>query len=361
MQNNPLISIIIPVYNRQELVKETLNSVLAQTYQNWECIVVDDGSIDYTWDVLKEYVFRDSRIKINQRTRDPKGAPSCRNIGITLSEGEFLVFLDSDDLLAPWALEGRMEIIRKRPSLEIVLSNGVYFNGVKKSFLHYTTDFNCNSIIEHYRKYDVVLNITTATWRREFIINNNLSWDEDLSSWQDTDFFITGFSLHLDFQWASELPDYFCRYENDEAAITSTKNFVYKTIENFSTHEKWLKNKENEIELRQYFPTFMLFRIESFMSNSEIRDFVRKIKPKLLKHFRKGILLYLWLYRKTKNIPILRGATYSVRYFLTGAKKNGFGRRKQHLSPEILSSLEKKYLTSNGSNFYKIIWKSTNH
>src|SRR5690554_5694001 len=101
------ISIIIPVFNRQKLIKETLDSVLAQIYENWECIVVDDGSTDETWEVLEQYAKKDARIKIHKRHRDPKGAPTCRNIGMELSEGEYLIFLDSDDLLAKWALQHR--------------------------------------------------------------------------------------------------------------------------------------------------------------------------------------------------------------------------------------------------------------
>lgn len=351
------VSIVIPVYNRQELIRDCLDSVLAQSYPNWECIVVDDGSTDDTWQVLEEYSQKDVRIKIFNRNREPKGAPTCRNIGIDESVGEFLVFIDSDDLLAPWALEKRMDIFRMKPNLDIVLSNGVYFNSIKKSFLHYTTVVNCNAIIEHYRKFDMVLQTSAVTWSKIFMKDNNLTWDEELNSWQDTDLFIKGFSLYPNFQWTSELPNYFCRQENDEAAITSTKNFVSKTIENFTTFEKWLTVKENEIELREYFPTFMLFRIEHFMSNSEIKDLIKEIRPKLLKHFRKGVMLYLWLYRKTRNIPVFRGLTYSIHYFLTGAKKHGFGKRKKNLTPEILSSLEEKYLTYTGNNFYKTLWK----
>ena len=67
MTNNPLVSIIIPTYNRAHLIGETLDSVLAQTYQNWECIIVDDGSSDNTDDVVNDYVKKDPRFKYYYR------------------------------------------------------------------------------------------------------------------------------------------------------------------------------------------------------------------------------------------------------------------------------------------------------
>lgn len=76
--SSSLISIIIPVFNRQELITDCFNSIIAQTYDNWECIVVDDGSSDTTCDVVKSYAQKEQRIKVFKRDKKPKGAPSCR-------------------------------------------------------------------------------------------------------------------------------------------------------------------------------------------------------------------------------------------------------------------------------------------
>lgn len=97
----PLVSIIIPTYNRAHLIGETLDSVLAQTYKNWECIVVDDGSKDATDELLEFYCKIDSRIKYYHRpTSRLKGANTCRNYGFELSKGKYIQWLDSDDLLS---------------------------------------------------------------------------------------------------------------------------------------------------------------------------------------------------------------------------------------------------------------------
>src|SRR5688500_14327273 len=76
----PLVSIIIPNFNRVHLIGETLDSLLRQSYSNWEAIVVDDRSTDTSLLVIEEYVKKDSRIRFFIRSREPKGAPTCRNI-----------------------------------------------------------------------------------------------------------------------------------------------------------------------------------------------------------------------------------------------------------------------------------------
>ncbi|WP_372938266.1 glycosyltransferase family 2 protein, partial [Seonamhaeicola sp.] len=89
--SQPLVSIIIPTYNRAHLIGETLDSVLAQTYTHWECIVVDDGSSDHTSQVVATYCKNDARFQYHQRPLDrPKGANACRNYGFELSKGEYI-------------------------------------------------------------------------------------------------------------------------------------------------------------------------------------------------------------------------------------------------------------------------------
>src|SRR5690606_3072580 len=110
----PLVSIIIPTYNRAHIIGETLDSVLAQTYKNWECIVVDDGSTDGTDEVLAACMIKDSRFEYFQRTEDYfKGANSCRHIGFLKSKGKYINWFDSDDLMHKNHLEEKVKKIEK--------------------------------------------------------------------------------------------------------------------------------------------------------------------------------------------------------------------------------------------------------
>jgi glycosyltransferase involved in cell wall biosynthesis len=97
---NPLVSIIIPAFNRADIIAETIESVIEQTYKNWECIIVDDGSSDYTVQLVADYGKKDYRIKILSRPSvRKKGANICRNIGLENATGDYIIFFDSDDIM----------------------------------------------------------------------------------------------------------------------------------------------------------------------------------------------------------------------------------------------------------------------
>ena len=95
----PLISVIVPVYNVEKYLPKCLDSLLAQTWQELEIIVVDDGSPDNSWDIMQEYARRDSRVRpIRQKNG---GLSAARNAGVEAARGEWIGFLDSDDYVAP--------------------------------------------------------------------------------------------------------------------------------------------------------------------------------------------------------------------------------------------------------------------
>lgn len=105
------ISIVIPVYNSGSTIVETLDSVLNQTFHNWEAICIDDGSSDNSVEIIKSYCQKDSRFRLIVRSSVEKGGSVCRNLGGFASTGRYIIFLDSDDLLAPWCLEQRYNTI----------------------------------------------------------------------------------------------------------------------------------------------------------------------------------------------------------------------------------------------------------
>lgn len=104
-----LVSIIIPVYNRAQILPETLDSVISQTYSQWECIIIDDNSTDHTFGVIEKYVETDKRFIPIKNTTDSKGASVARNLGLQKAKGDYIQFLDSDDILANNKIEEQIK------------------------------------------------------------------------------------------------------------------------------------------------------------------------------------------------------------------------------------------------------------
>jgi glycosyltransferase involved in cell wall biosynthesis len=114
----PLVSVVIPTFNRVKYVKEAIDSVLKQTYDDFEIIVVDDGSIDETSRVLEQY---GDKIRVFYQKR--KGASAARNLGIAKSNSEFIAFLDSDDLFYKKKLEIQLNEIKSDEEIHICYTN----------------------------------------------------------------------------------------------------------------------------------------------------------------------------------------------------------------------------------------------
>ncbi|MDY5684126.1 MAG: glycosyltransferase family 2 protein [Treponema sp.] len=108
MITSPLVSIITPNYNCERFISQTIESVLAQTYKNWEMLIVDDCSTDKSYEIACEYAKKDSRIKVF-RNKKNSGAAVSRNVAIEKSKGQYVAFLDSDDIWLPQKLEVQLK------------------------------------------------------------------------------------------------------------------------------------------------------------------------------------------------------------------------------------------------------------
>ncbi|MBI1826376.1 MAG: glycosyltransferase family 2 protein [Planctomycetes bacterium] len=119
-----MVSIIIPTYQRAALLPRALNSVAAQTNDDWEAIVVDDGSTDDTKEVVRQFASKTGRIRYVHQPN--QGASAARNRGIDAASGEFVAFLDSDDEYLPKMIERELSLFRRAPTLGLVFSDYSY-------------------------------------------------------------------------------------------------------------------------------------------------------------------------------------------------------------------------------------------
>lgn len=197
MSEKPTVSVIIPAYNRVHLVGRSIRSVLNQTYQDFELIVVDDGSTDNTEEVVKEFQKQDRRVKYIKHEKN-KGASAARNTGIKNSLGYFLSFLDSDDQWLRNKLECDVKILNDNKDC-VICSTGHTFIDEKTGKIVGKSIFN-----EQFVSQKIVL-------RGECIATNDFTavkkvvldiggFDEKLPARQDWDFWIRITSVGLGVQ-----------------------------------------------------------------------------------------------------------------------------------------------------------------
>lgn len=189
--SNPLVSIIIPTYNRTHIIHETLESVLSQEDVNWECLIIDDGSTDNTAEVINNYCEKDPRFKFFKRPKHkPKGANACRNYGFELSNGDYIQFLDSDDLLSKNKLSNQLNLITDSHA-DIATSKWGRFSTaenfeIKDSFLY--KDYNpAYNLLIDYGCQKSFLPSHVFLVKRDVFLKSGL-WNESLKINQDGEF-----------------------------------------------------------------------------------------------------------------------------------------------------------------------------
>lgn len=185
MNEPSLVSIITPLYNRVQLVGETIDSVLQQTYPHWELLIVDDGSTDGSYEYVAHATRQDSRIKLFRRHRLPRGAPTCRNIGLERAEGRYVIYLDSDDLLASHCLEQRVGAFQEHPDQDFLVFPIQYFEhqvGDRQDifFRYFYQDYITSFLLKSHW-------ITVSPiWKKEALVRLG-GFDEQLACMQDGD------------------------------------------------------------------------------------------------------------------------------------------------------------------------------
>ncbi len=145
------ISIIVASFNYEEYIKETIESILNQTYQNWEMIVVDDGSQDKSVEVIKSYCEKDERIKLfTHPNNENRGLKETIQLALSKATGEYVAFCESDDTLREDSLEKRVNILKEYPNITLIFSDVNFFGN--------------KDVIE---KYEKVINVGFKSLRKQ--------------------------------------------------------------------------------------------------------------------------------------------------------------------------------------------------
>lgn len=263
MSNNPEVSVIIPTYNRSDLLQLTIKSVQAQTFRDLEIIIIDDGSKDDTRRVVEGLQNIDQRIVyIYQENR---GLPSARNIGIKNSHGKYIAFLDSDDLWKPEKIEKQLLIFNQNQDIEAVYVNfiNIDFRGDLMDPYIPSTDpyFQLFSLYEKLLYFCAVVGSGSSVMAKRTAIIRTGDFDETLCSAEDWDFW-RRMALQSKFYFLDEYLLFIRRHEDTMSKKLDQKwkgeyrhlqKMYLKTPEQYRFHLPETAYKMYKNYLKEYF------------------------------------------------------------------------------------------------------------
>lgn len=278
------VSIVIPVFNGWVYLKEMIDSILAQSYMNWELILVDDHSSENIEQCIQDE-YADPRIKYFKRPDQlKKGAQSCRNFGFSKSTGEFVCFFDSDDLISKTCIENRLK--------QIVHSNVDYCISPAATFTQDIAESQQSKFgykrnvdtLESFLKASYQHVVWTNIYKREAI--SDIFWNTDTELFQDFEFCLRCIFKGLKFEFSDYLePDYFYRISYSKGQISGTKTSASKVKSTISLFN-YVHNQIDNLDSKTYYKScFFLFHLKYLcffgISKEEIvaqNDFVEFIK-----------------------------------------------------------------------------------
>lgn len=266
--SNPLVSIIIPLFNRASLISETLGSIQAQTYSNWECILVDDGSTDNSVEVVSAFAKADRRIQILMRPKYiAKGANACRNFGFENSEGCFVVFFDSDDIMLYDYLEIQLKTILDLEA-DLVICKLAFFNERAELFEREKPAFS-EQLLRDYLQRKLTILTFSILWKRYFLTENILEYDIQLQAAQEWDFISRALMLEPNAAYSNKI----LVHVREHTDSISYGNFERAEFYYFLARIKFFKKNSLSFDqdLRNYFDNFFKTQFKRSLRNGWIR------------------------------------------------------------------------------------------
>ncbi|MCY1521615.1 poly-beta-1,6 N-acetyl-D-glucosamine synthase [compost metagenome] len=300
---SPLVSVIIPAYNAEKTIKETLDSVFRQTYQPIEIIVVNDGSTDHTLEILKTY-----QDKIHLISTENRGVSHSRNLGFSKATGYYIQYLDADDLLKPEKLLAQVCAMQ--------LNDADVGYGDWQRFTLSNGEIRIEDTIQRTIKYDIEIELFTDFWcppaallysRR---IAEKLKWNEHLPVIQDARYLLDAAILKGKFIYIPEIMAMYRQGQHDSLSQRNETAFVTDCFHNCKeVYHIWKPDLVNEPEKKDAIIKVLRYCINrlSVLSpplSKEVISFLLEIIPNYIPK-ENGFLRFLSLifgYKKAETI-----------------------------------------------------------
>lgn len=273
-----MISVIIPLYNKSKYIKRAVDSILKQSFQKFEIIIVDDGSTDDSLDIATHISESDPRISVYSQNN--AGVSSARNYGIEKSKFDYVAFLDGDDYYHNRFLESVNYIIKKHSTIEIISA------AVSHSILNYEVshfdyiEIDKRDYFKVLLRYHPLFSSSSTVIRKDLITNNKLQFDENLRFGEDTDFWNRCVKACKSANVILVLTKLACYDINDTNTSMSNKNL--KPVRNTYFY-KLLDTKVPEfLDGEKTFTSFYIYRYyisyyASITASGLRRDIINKI------------------------------------------------------------------------------------
>jgi glycosyltransferase involved in cell wall biosynthesis len=267
----PLVSIIIPNHNRANLIGETLDSIIQQSYSNWECLVIDDGSTDASEVVINAYCEKDKRFRFYKRPSDrPKGANACRNFGFELSKGAYINWFDSDDLMHPKKLQLQLDKLQNSDKPFCVCQSYVFEKDIKSIIGLKSEIIISDHIFDDFLHKRIVIPILAPVFKKSFLIEGQFYFDESLQAGQEWDLFIRVLFNTQDYLVVEKPLDYIRKHSDSISGLNiSDYQLWYYFIARFKVFNNYkVELSENNVSyLKRYFLLIykLLLRKSSFI------------------------------------------------------------------------------------------------
>lgn len=298
MKNKELVSIIMPAYNASNYIQESIDSVIAQTYSNWELLIIDDGSTDATSGIIKRNIQKDNRIKLFFQENSNQAI--ARNLGISKSKGELLAFLDSDDVWLSNKLQVTLENFDSEvfdliftesffTSDSVICNSKTQYQTMGVGALHYQGDSGLKAFIQRNR-----IPILTVIVKKKYVIEIN-NFDSKCVPAEDYDLWMRLLLNGCKFQ-SIDIPLSIYRVHNK----SSTANDKLATISVLKLlHKNLTSAKIDKIGANKFIKSWLVRWINLYFTRQENRNF-----KKMLKSFDYYDLKFRVLFLFSGSLPV---------------------------------------------------------
>lgn len=256
---NPLVSIIIPTYNRPTLLEATIESVLEQEYEHWECLVIDDGSKKEMIIQVEKFCSKDSRIIFHSRPKNcRKGASSCRNYGLSKARGELIQFLDDDDLLDKKKIAEQIKLYSENNPFTLFTSRWGGFtetNDLKSLFkfqYHCYKDFKRGAdLLNNFGLYNEYFPLHVYLTPR-LLVEKSGPWNEELNNNDDAEFFTRIILNATEIVFATNARVYYRYNSTGQLSELNSEEKVKSVLKSWELIERHIKKSKSLRAVKYY-------------------------------------------------------------------------------------------------------------